>query len=390
MPRPPLTAPPLRSPLRQRSGPTLTGWGALASILLAATGCGEPAHVERKWAVMGTYASAQVYARTEAGAEQALDEIREALTHVDATMSNWKPDSELSRLNRNAAQEPFVVEDPDLFRCIQMALKYGRATDGAFDPTVGPLMKAYGFRPDDPRVPDEAGLREALGRVGWEQVEIIDVARAVRFRNPGVEIDLGGIAKGYALDVAARKFARVGCQAGLIDLGGNLYAWSHPPDRLAWVVGVRNPEDPSSVMATVELDSRAVSTSGNYEQSFIVEGVTYGHIMAATSGRPAKSDVISATAIADGAADADALSTAMFVVGSKGASEYLRRARRVEAILLVEGREGRALLISTSLKGKVEVAPAFAESIGGRVRYVLPPIRLETADVSDLWDRLLD
>jgi thiamine biosynthesis lipoprotein len=112
--------------------------------------------------------------------------------------------------------------------------------------------------------------------------------------------------------------------------------------------------------------------------------------MAAASGRPAKSDVISATAIADGAADADALSTAMFVVGSKGASEYLRRARRVEAILLVEGREGRTLLISTSLKDKVEVAPAFAESIGGRVRYVLPPIRLDTADVSDLWDRLLD
>jgi thiamine biosynthesis lipoprotein len=143
-------------------------------------------------------------------------------------------------------------------------------------------------------------------------------------------------------------------------------------------------------MATVELDSRAISTSGNYEQSFTVEGATYGHIMAAASGRPAKSDVISATAIADGAADADALSTAMFVVGSKGASEYLRRARRVEAILLVEGREGRTLLISTSLKDKVEVDPAFAESIGGRVRYVLPPIQLDTADVSDLWDRLLD
>jgi len=392
MPRPPLTVPPLERPLRARGGSTLTGWAFLATILAVATatGCGEPVHLERKWTVMGTYASARVYARTDAGAEQALDEIREALAHVDATMSNWNPDSELSRLNRSAAQEPFVVQDPDLLRCIQMALKYGRATDGAFDPTVGPLMKAYGFRPDDPRVPDEAALRDALDRVGWDKVEVIDVARAVRFKDSGVEIDLGGIAKGYALDVAARKFARVGCLAGLIDLGSNLYAWSHPPDRPAWVVGVRSPEDPSSVMATVELDSRAVSTSGNYEQSFIVEGTTYGHIMAAASGRPAKSDVISATAIADGGADADALSTAMFVVGSKGASEYLRRARRVEAILLVDGREGRTLLISTSLRDKVEVDPAFAESIGGRVRYVLPPLRLETADVSDLWDRLLD
>jgi thiamine biosynthesis lipoprotein len=346
--------------------------------------------MERKWTVMGTYASAEVYTQTEAGAEQTLDEIRAALAHVDATMSNWKPDSELSRLNRGAAREPFVVEDPDLFRCIQMAMKYARATDGAFDPTVGPLMRAYGFRPDEPKVPDENKLTEALGRVGWNKVEIIEVARAVRFKNPGVEIDLGGIAKGYALDVAARRFARVGCLAGLIDLGGNLYAWSHPPDRPGWVIGVRTPEDPSRVMATVEVASRAVSTSGNYEQSFIEGGRTYGHIMAPASGRPARSDVVSATAIADGAADADALSTAMFVVGSKSASEYLRRARRVEAILLVEGREGRVLLISTSLKGTVEVDPAFAESIGGRVRYVLPPIQLETADVSDLWDRLLD
>jgi thiamine biosynthesis lipoprotein len=372
--------------------PALISWGALASIAAIATvtGCEEPACRQRRWTVMGTDASAEVYARTEAGAEQALDEIREALDHVDATMSNWKPDSELSRLNRDAADGPVVVEDPDLFRCIQMSMKYARATRGAFDPTVGPLMQAYGFRPDDPRVPDESRLADARDRVGWDKVEIIDVARAVRFKEPGVEIDLGGIAKGYALDVAARKFARVGCLAGVVDLGGNLYAWNHPPDRPGWLVGVRSPEDPSAVMATVEVASRAVSTSGNSEQSFTRDGRTYGHIMAATAGRPAESDVVSATAIADGGADADALSTAMFVVGSKGASEYLRRARRVEAILLVEGRAGRSLLISTSLKDKVEVDPAFAASIEGRVRYVLPPIRLETADVSDLWDRLLE
>ena len=86
---------------------------------------------------MGTHATVQVYTQTRAGGEQTLEEIRAALEHVDDTMSNWKPDSELSRLNLGAAQEPFVVEDPDLFRCIRMARKYARATDGAFDPTVG-------------------------------------------------------------------------------------------------------------------------------------------------------------------------------------------------------------------------------------------------------------
>jgi thiamine biosynthesis lipoprotein len=378
-------------PTRRRSSPSiLWGLSAITITVAAATGCGEPVHMERKWPVMGTHATVQVYTQTRAGAEQTLEEIRTSLEHVDDTMSNWKPDSELSRLNRSAAQEPFVVEDPDLLRCIRMARKYARATGGAFDPTIGPLMQAWGFRPNDPRVPDEGALADALGKVGWDRFEIIDVAQAVRFKSPGVEIDLGGIARGYALDVAARRFARVGCIAGLIDLGGDLYAWGQPPDSSAWVVGVPSPEDPAEIMATVELASRAISTSGNYEQSFAAEGRTFGHIMAADSGRPAKSDIVSATAIADGAADADALSTAMFVVGSKGSSEYLRRARRVEAILLVEGRDGRSLLISTSLKGKVEIDAGFADSIEGRVRYVLPPIELETADVSDLWDRLLE
>jgi thiamine biosynthesis lipoprotein len=332
--------------------------------------------VERRFTVMGTYASVEVYAQTRTGAEDVVEGIRAALEHVDATMSNWKEDSELSRLNRGAALQPFVVADPDLLRCIRMALEYAKSTDGAFDPTVGPLMRAYGFRPLDPRVPDEDARREALAHVGWEKVEIIDAAHAVRFDDPGVEIDLGGIAKGYALDVAAREFARLGASSGLIDLGGNLYAWSHPPDGAAWTIGVRDPDDPERIMAVVELANRAISTSGNYEQAFERDGTTYGHIMAPQSGRPATSDVVSATVIADGGADADALSTAMFVAGSKTAAEYLSRARRVEAILLVTGREGRTLLVSASLEGRVEVDPRFAERIGGRVRYLLPPSAL--------------
>jgi thiamine biosynthesis lipoprotein len=371
--------------------PRLTLRIVAAAVAVAATAaCSEPVHMERRWTVMGTYASAEVYARSERGAEELLAKIRGSLESVDATMSNWNEDSELSRLNRAASRAPYTVQDPDLFRCIQMSFSYARATQGAFDPTVGPLMRAYGFRPLEPAVPDDAALEQLRAHVGWRKVEIIAVAKAVRFKDPAVEIDLGGIAKGYALDVAARNFAAVGALGGIIDLGGNLYAWNHPPDRPTWTIGLRDPDDSSRVMATVELASRAVSTSGNYEQAFTEEGQTYGHIMSADSGRPARSDIVSATAIADGGADADALSTAMFVVGSRQSSEYLRRARRVEAILLVEGRAGRSLLVSASLKGKFEVDPAFAKKIGGRVRYLLPPQKLETADVSNLWDRLVE
>lgn len=345
--------------------------------LTALPRCSEPIHVERRWTVMGTYASARVYAEAEGDADRVLDDIRAALERVDASMSNWKDDSELSRLNREAAERPFVVEDPDLLRCIRMSLEYARVTRGAFDPTVGPLMRAYGFRPLDPRVPDDASLEEARAGVGWEKVAVVDGARAVRFEAPGVEIDLGGIAKGYALDVAAREFARARVWGALIGLGGDLYAFGHPPGRATWTIGVRDPDDPSRIMASVELANRAISTSGDYEQRFTRDGTSYGHIMARETGRPARSDVVSATAIADGGADSDALSTAMFVAGSPSAAEYLERARRVEAILLVEGREGRTLLVSASLEGKIEVDPGFASRIGGRVRYLLPPRALE-------------
>lgn len=358
-------------------------------LVLFAVSCSEPAHLERSWSVMGTYASAEIYTRTAKDAEEVMEEIRESFERVDASMSNWRPDSELSRLNREAASGPYKVEDLDLYRCIKMAVQYGRATDGAFDPTVGPLMRLYGFRPFEPRIPGDGPLAEALEHVGWEKVKLVKVVHAVRFEDPEVELDLGGIAKGYALDVAARAFARVGSRAGLLDLGGSLYAWSHPPDRPFWTVGIRDPDDPSRVMATVDVASRAAATSGNYENAFTLEGRSYGHIMEAESGRPARSDIIAATALADSGADADAMSTAMFVAGSRRSSEFLRRASRVEAVLLVDAREGPALLVSASLKGRLHVDPEFRDRIGGRVRFLLPPLKLEGAEEIDLWERLL-
>ena len=316
-----------------------------ALVLSGALGCAEPAHRESRWALMGTQASAQVYTRTESGAEDALSRIHRALEKVEGAMSNRQTESELSRLNLEAAHGPFKVQDPDLYRCIRMALAYARATDGAFDPTVGPLM-------------------------GWRKVELMEVARALRFSEAGVELDLGGIVEGYALDVAARVFARVGCQSGLLELGDSLYAWNHPPHKPSWTVKIPDPEDGSRLMATLELASRALATS--------------------SKGRPARSDVIAATTIADSGADADAFSTALLVAGSKRGSEFLQRARRVEAVLLVRGREGPSLLVSASLKGNLEVAPEFHEKIGGRVRYLLPPLSLEGSGEIDLWERLVN
>ena len=325
---------------------------------------------------MGTYGSAEIWTTNQEVADKILAGVRQAYESVDASMSNWDPASELSRINLQARQGPVEVEDPELFRCIRISMAYARATRGAFDPTVGPLMQLYGFRPDDPQVPSEEALAEVLDHVGWDKVEVIEVARSIRFRDPEVELDLGGIAKGYALDVAARMFSHVGCRAGLLDLGGNLYAWAAPPGEEAWNIGIRHPEDPERVIATLRVANRGVATSSNRLNAFEVDRTSYGHIMAAATGRPAVSDVIQATVIADSATDADALATAMVVAGSKRAAEWLQRATRVEAVLLVQGRDGPFVLASTSLRETLEVDPAFLAEIAGPPRFLLPPEQL--------------
>ena len=347
-----------------------------AVMLLSACG-GEPVRMERRWPVMGTFASAIVYHRRAVDAEAHLEEVRQVFADTEARMSNWSEESELTRLNRTAWPDPVSVDDPDLFRCIRIALEYAELSEGAFDPTVGPLMTLWGFRPRQPRVPTQAEIEETLESVGWEKVLIEESTRQVAFRRPGMELDLGGIAKGYALDIAARRFARIGAVAGLLDLGGGVYAWREPPGEDGWTVGLRDPFDPQGLMGSVRMSNRAAATSANYENAFTVDGVTYGHLIDPRTGRPGTTDVVAATAFADSGVDADALSTTLMQVGSLHAAPLLNRLRRTEAILVVEGPDGPSVLASASLAGRLQLDPEFAEAHGGAPRFILPPTSLD-------------
>jgi thiamine biosynthesis lipoprotein len=346
-----------------------------ALLAVAASGCVEPGHVERRWTVMGTYASAEIHAVTPGTAESMIDEVRDTYERADALMSNWREDSGLARLNLAAGDGPYEVEDRDLYRCIKLALEYAKRSDGAYDPTVGPLMRLYGFRPVDPRVPSAAEVEAAMEAVGWEKVELFPEARAVRFLAGGMEIDLGGIGKGYAIDMAARLFARPGVRSGLLDLGGTVYAWGETPDTEdgLWRVGVRNPLAPDEIIAVLPLTHRAVSTSGAYENSAEVGGETVHHLMDPRTGRPAATDILAAVVVADSATEADAVSTAFFVAGSQRTAAMLQGATRIEALLVVRTGAGPAVLASTSLRGRVEFDPAFRAQVGDRIRYILPP-----------------
>ena len=263
-----------------------------------------------------------------------------AFARVDSLMSNWTTTSEVARVNREAAAAPTTLSPP-LAKVVTEALRTWRASDGAFDITVEPLVRAWGFIGGPRRVPSAAEAESARVLIGsGTQLAYDSLARTLRFRRPGVKIDLGGVAKGYAVDVAAESLRGRGVRDGLVDISGNMFALGAPAHAERWRIGIRDPRDRVPYFARVLLASgEGISTSGKYEQFIAANGKTYGHIMDPRSGKPADG-LISVTVIAPSAMVADCWSTALFVLGPEQARRKVRERRDLAAILVVPGEDG--------------------------------------------------
>ena len=263
--------------------------------------------------------------------ESALDEV----DRIDRLMSHYQPESPLSRLNREAARGPVVVER-ELFEFIARAIGYSVESRGAFDITVGPLMKAWGFFLGDGRIPSDGELRDVRRRVGYRHV-VLDASRqSVHFDRPGIELDLGGIAKGYAVDRAVALLRARGVRAALVNgCGSSVFALGAPPGTDGWPMVVPDPKDATRVALTLTLKDRALSVSGSSEKFFEVAGRRYSHIMDPRTGRPVQG-VLTVFVLTDDGTTGDALDNALFVLGPKRSRDLLRRHAGVDARFLVE------------------------------------------------------
>jgi len=271
---------------------------------------------------------------------EALDEI----DRVDRLMSHYRRDSPLSRLNREAANGPVAVE-PELLDFLAECLRWSRESDGAFDVTVGPLMKAWGFFRDEGRVPGESELARALAVVGYRHVVLDRAAGTVRFDRPGVELDLGGIGKGYAVDRVVELLRQRGVASAVVNLGGSsVYGLGAPPGKKAWEIGIQDPTAPEKTARTVRLRDRALSVSGGYERSFERDGVTYSHIMDPRTGRPVRG-ILSVAVLTDSATDGDALDNVLFVLGPEWGRTHLKREPAIEALVFLPKPGGRWTLV---------------------------------------------
>ena len=263
--------------------------------------------------------------RLEVAAEEAAEEIR----RLDHLMSNYQPTSEWSAVNRDAGSRPVKIS-PELFDLLTACVNYSKASDGAFDISVGPLMKVWGFYKGTGRLPHRAEVRGALADVGYRNIQLDAASRTVRFARSGVNIDPGGIGKGYAVDRAADVLRRNGITIALVSASGSsIYAMGAPPsDPRGWKISIKNPKSPSKTIEDVVLKDMSMSTSGNYEKFFFAEGRMWSHIMDPRTGFPAEG-VISVSVVAPHTLDSEVWAKPFYINGRQWAATHKPQGFRV-------------------------------------------------------------
>ena len=293
----------------------------LAAALLFLAACGETAPVQKELFAMDTVLSLKVW-----GDEAALDAVSDELLRLDAMLDATDAASEIGRLN---AGQSISGEAAAL---VAAAVEFSRKTDGAFDPTVYPLMRLWGFTDETQHVPEAADITAALAHIGTEQVQLDGGTASL---SSGAAIDLGGIAKGYAAEQCVTVLEQSGATAALLSLGGNIQTYGTKPDGSAWMIGIADPQQPEQAVASVAVTgTKALVTSGGYQRYFEADGVRYHHILDPKTGCPAESGLASVTIIADSGTLADAYSTALFVMGLEKATEFWRSEQDFAAVFI--------------------------------------------------------
>jgi len=278
-----------------------------------------------------------------AAASAALDEI----DRIESLLSAYRADSEISRINQRASHEE-VETSAEVFALLERAVLLNRLTEGAFDIAAGALVKAWGFYRGPRRVPSVSELSQAMQRTGTRYVQLEPARRGVRFTRVGVELNLGSIGKGYALDRAADVLRQeYGVRSALLHGGhSSVYAiGSGPEDEQGWPVGVMHPWAPSRRLAIVHLKDRGLGTSAATFQHLEWHGRKLGHVLDPRRGWPADG-MASATVLAASAAEADALSTGLFVLGESAAARLAEQREDLCMIFLPEGSKATTTVVS--------------------------------------------
>ncbi|MFZ2987057.1 FAD:protein FMN transferase [Ideonella sp.] len=278
---------------------------------------------------MGTAISAELWADSPAEARAALDAVMAEMQRIDHAMSPHRPDSELSRINRDAAERP-VPLSPEMARLIDRALHFSALTDGAFDISFAAAGQLYDYRAG--LAPDDAALREACRVIGWRGLLRDTRAGTLRFAEPGMRIDLGGFAKGHAVDRCIALLQTRGIRHAMVAAGGDSRVMGVRDGR-PWTVAIADPRQPGAVVAVLPLLDVSISTSGDYERYFERDGLRHHHLLDPRTGRSPRA-VHSVTLLAPDGLTSEALSKAVFVLGAERGLALIEAQTDVDAVIV--------------------------------------------------------
>lgn len=313
----------------------------VTSSELTSENASDDAEAVRDVFAMDTYMTVKAYGSNgDAAVDAAVDEIN----RLDALLSTGKKDSEIGQINANNGGQ--LLEDGAVL--MERSLELYKSTNGAFDVAIYPVMKAWGFTDGNYQVPDADTLKATLELVDPSLIDYDKETSTVSFKKDGVQIDLGGIAKGYTSSRIMDIYKEKGVTSGLVNLGGNAQVFGTKPDGSLWRVAVQSPDSEDEYLGVLETKDKAIITSGGYERYFEKDGVTYHHIIDPSTGYPADNGLISVTIVSADGTLADGLSTSLFVMGKDKATDYWKaHSDEFDMILLTDDEK---LYVSEGIK----------------------------------------
>ena len=315
-------------------------------VLILMTGCTQKEEgstdvtyepVSQNKYLLGTIVNITLYDNPE---QEIFDEIFTAIEKIETEMTiNNAVSSEVIEINRQAGID-YVPVSEQTFEVIKTGLAYSKLGNGAFDITVGPLVKLWEIGFEGAHVPNSAEIEESLTHIDYNKVLLDEENHAVKLEEAGMQLDLGGIAKGYAADVAASIVKKHGNQAAIINLGGNVYAYGEKANGDAFKIGVQNPFSPrGAYLGILSVKDKTVVTSGIYERFFEQDGTVYHHILDPKTGYPVENNIESVTIVTQSSMAADALSTMTFVLGVEEGLKLVESLDDVEALFITKDQK---------------------------------------------------
>ncbi len=309
---------------------------ALLVLLFCSCSHGTENLYERSFHSMGSTIELKLYSPSEELFHRVVDACVERTKEIDRLFSNYRDDSVLAEVNESAGVRPVPVPE-EFLRLVRTSIRYSELTDGAFDITIGSLFKLWQAETEAGRLPSQSRIRDALECTGFRKIKMDEARSRIFFGGKCVQLDFGAIGKGYAVDEMVKIAKENGITRGLVNFGGNIYAMGSPAGKKFWEVGVRKPGGGSEIISKLDLANKGVATSGDYERYFEHAGKRYSHIIDPRTGRPAE-DLTSVVAVSKTATEADVFSTAVSVLGPRGAQMLARKDKSLG--FLVIGKKG--------------------------------------------------